>query len=696
MPVEIKITDDDISYAEQLLLPEGLTFDEERRDFIQNFETIDLQAVPGSGKTTALLAKLIILERYLPFSDGSGILVLSHTNAAVNEIKNKIQKHCPKLFSYPNFVGTIQGFVDEFLAIPYYVQCYGKKPFRIDNEIYLERLESKLNKCLSDQTYETFKKISHIKMANYKLLENYRFEINENQKLILISEINGNKLNVAKPKGNTKPENYCDYSQEEKSQVIKYLIQLKMELLKEGKLHFDDAYFLASRYLQKFPQIKTILQKRFAFVFVDEMQDMDKHQYQLLENLFYDEGKSLSIYQRIGDKNQSIYNGDAKLQDLWEERNVKHLKGSLRLSQPIANIVQKFALHSIEITGLGKNNDGSEIDILPYIILYNDDSKSYVIEQFAKIIKEFKDDEKLPKNQDNRYYAIAWNTVWDNQENLDNQEKIRLVDYYSDYSKEENKSSIDYSTLESYLNFYDKNKQTLYSIRRNILNAFLRVLRFEKIRDKDNEDREFTKRSLLKYLRQSVSQAAYNEFKLNIFRWSLAVIKGQSYNTLKEIKNYIPEFLCKFPRAISATENRIELSTDFINNPCSTNIVTKETTALSKRNSFKYEGIEIQIGTVHSVKGQTHTATLYLESYYYADGTGENAKSYESQRLAEQFKLNELSGNEGERIKQSAKMAYVGFSRPTHLLCIGIHQKRFNEFIKEVPDGLWNVVKVDC
>ena len=117
MPQEINISDEEIQYAERLLLPTDKTFDDERKAFIRNFNTIDLQAVPGSGKTTALLAKLVILERKLPFSDCSGILVLSHTNTAIDEIKEKIQKHCPKLFSYPNFIGTIQSFVNEFFYL---------------------------------------------------------------------------------------------------------------------------------------------------------------------------------------------------------------------------------------------------------------------------------------------------------------------------------------------------------------------------------------------------------------------------------------------------------------------------------------------------------------------------------------------------------------------------------------------------
>ena len=49
----INITDEDINYAERILLPEGKNFDEERIKFIRNLDTLDLQAVPGSGKTTA-------------------------------------------------------------------------------------------------------------------------------------------------------------------------------------------------------------------------------------------------------------------------------------------------------------------------------------------------------------------------------------------------------------------------------------------------------------------------------------------------------------------------------------------------------------------------------------------------------------------------------------------------------------------
>jgi DNA helicase II / ATP-dependent DNA helicase PcrA len=466
---------------------------------------------------------------------------------------------------------------------------------------------------------------------------------------------------------------------------------MKINLMKWGYLHFDDAYFLANRYLHKFSKVKNIIQKRFNFVFVDEMQDMDNHQYQLLEDLFFEDGNGNSQYQRIGDKNQAIFSGDSKIKDLWIDRENKlELNGSHRLSENIANVVQPFALQQINIVGLGKNADGSDITIPPYIILYDDHSQENLISKFAKIINEYKENNQIPDEANNKYCVIAWNTKPD--ETIG---KMRLPDYYPEYSSEEAKKYIDYSTLESYLNFYDEDSKSLYSIRRNILNAFIKILRLEKLFDKNSKDgqrdRIFTKRNLLKYFREEKNDF-YNQFKLLIFRWSFATAKGNKEKLINEIRDFIPTFLSKFERANPTFDNSINESKSFINDPCpSATETNEENPNPEKRNLIKYEGIgEIQVGTVHSVKGQTHTATLYLETSYYSDG----GKSYESQRLSEQFKSNNLNGTEGERVKQSAKMAYVGFSRPTHLLCLGIHIDRFETFLKEnLPDN-WKVI--DC
>ena len=215
MSQAIEITDEDIKYAEDILLPQGKTFDDERCNFIRNLSTIDLQAVPGSGKTTALLAKLLILETKLPLSNGSGVLVLSHTNAAVDEIKERIHQYCPKLFRYPNFIGTIQSFVNEFLAIPYYLFRLKKKPLRIDNEIYAEQIEFALS-------YNTKIALSKRSINYIDILSN-SFISNEG---IFQHFWSNDEVNIPKIGSHTK--------------TYKELATIKINLLKTGILSFCD------------------------------------------------------------------------------------------------------------------------------------------------------------------------------------------------------------------------------------------------------------------------------------------------------------------------------------------------------------------------------------------------------------------------------------------------------------------------
>lgn len=71
----IEITEDDIKYAEKILFGKSGVFDiEERRPIIENFnESFDVNACPGSGKSTVLIAKLIILSRKMPLKSGQGV-----------------------------------------------------------------------------------------------------------------------------------------------------------------------------------------------------------------------------------------------------------------------------------------------------------------------------------------------------------------------------------------------------------------------------------------------------------------------------------------------------------------------------------------------------------------------------------------------------------------------------------------------
>jgi hypothetical protein len=72
--------------------------------------------------------------------------------------------------------------------------------------------------------------------------------------------------------------------------------------------------------------------------------------------------------------------------------------------------------------------------------------------------------------------------------------------------------------------------------------------------------------------------------------------------------------------------------------------------------------MQIEVASVHSVKGETHISTLYLKTEYY--------KKFESEYFPEQLKGKPYEHkNHESRICSTLKVAYVGFSRPRYLPC---------------------------
>ncbi|GAA3212385.1 hypothetical protein GCM10020256_11750 [Streptomyces thermocoprophilus] len=85
--------------------------DAEQWDFLQSETTQDLQAAPGSGKTTLIGLKLALMADAWT-SVTRGVCVLSHTNTAKNEITDRVASLAAgrSLLRYPHFIGTIQSF----------------------------------------------------------------------------------------------------------------------------------------------------------------------------------------------------------------------------------------------------------------------------------------------------------------------------------------------------------------------------------------------------------------------------------------------------------------------------------------------------------------------------------------------------------------------------------------------------------
>lgn len=130
----------DFTPIEKLLLPNGRRFADDARNVINSWDSNDILACPGSGKTTVLIAKLKLIADELPLKDGRGVCVLSHTNVAVNELKAKLGQSAERLLSYPNFVGTIQTFVDQYITFPFLRQFADASIQVVSNDDYAKHL----------------------------------------------------------------------------------------------------------------------------------------------------------------------------------------------------------------------------------------------------------------------------------------------------------------------------------------------------------------------------------------------------------------------------------------------------------------------------------------------------------------------------------------------------------------------------
>ena len=683
------INDEHIKEAEDLLIG-GQEFDKnERVPFIKSLKSIDLLAVPGSGKTTALIAKLYCLSKHLPFNDGSGILVLSHTNAAVGEIEKHLKPICPMLFSYPNFIGTIQGFVNKYFVNPYYSQVFDCRSLRIDDGIYFSEISNALANDYSSE-------VGYFKNRNKAIFYDARFWFDENMETIIANGISQTLLYIPVPQKWVTEQN----AESKRDKVLKFIKNTKIRLIKQGILHYDDCYYIAMKYISKMPEIISLLQSRFRYVLIDEMQDLEKFQIDFIDKVFLSED-SPTIIQRIGDINQSIYNSGKKVKVTsdWQPRNPMFLNDSNRLTSEISTIVNLFTLDRQKdehgnprfiVNGLRQ----IENPIKPHLIIFNEETKDKLEGCFESLIISLSLD-SIPEAEKYGFKIIGWNAKWDGEEEHNN--KLRLEDIFTHYKKDGNSNKETFSSISKYLQCFDRSKKTLEPSRKAILNALIAVLRFENktykinIRGKD-VDRFYTKNELIRVIQKRVNSDDYTDFKFKLYSWSFLLSTNQNledvYNSIRLfIQN---DFKVWFELAINQ-DSQVFLGEQFVK------------INLNSANSTegKQKDVKIDIGTVHSAKGETHCATMYVETSYHDYETNKLrvlAKKATKTR-PEVILPNPLLGQEhsyredkDKFAKQTLKMMYVGFSRPTHLLCFAALKDHVGESLEEYTNAGWEII----
>lgn len=314
------VTDEDIRWATELLrLPLHAFYGRDgidpRQDVLKSRESIDVAACPGSGKTTLLVAKLAILAAKWHHRT-QGICVLSHTNEARRQIQARLGNTVVgrRLLTYPHFIGTIHGFVNEFLAVPW-LRSNGYEIKMIDAEVCLRRRWN----ALSFETRSALEKNRHgasvlsVRSADFGL-----------------GEVRWGKGALGKgTKSYREMQTVCQ------------------ESCANGYFCYDEMFVWAHHMIDSLPGVGEIIRDRFPLLFIDEAQDNSEAQSVILHRVFTD-NEEVVLRQRFGDANQAIYDftkaESANTDAFPHHRLKKELPNSHRFGPALAQFVAPFGL----------------------------------------------------------------------------------------------------------------------------------------------------------------------------------------------------------------------------------------------------------------------------------------------------------------------------------------------------------------
>ncbi len=670
----------EIENASQVLLPKDCFFDDEKIKIIKCNESKDIEACPGSGKTTTLLAKLLILANRMPLDNNRGICVLTHTNVAIDEIKEKLGSKAEVLFKYPNHFGTIQSFVDKFLAIPFVLKKYNKKIYKIDNDKYKNEAKSFYNSLeWYDESNGKLKNYLYQKGTEYNKKDEFTTEEKNNNAIDLLFRL------VFKDKkivyySKSKEVLFLKSNSTTEAAKLKYntLLKFRESTIQVGCIKYDDAYVYGTKYINENSELIKAFCERFKYVFIDEMQDTNQDQLNILEKLF---DKEKTIIQRFGDPHQAIYNNVSE-KKIWEPEDPLKITGSMRFGENIAKILRTVCDESNADL---KGND--EIKSLqPIMLVYDNPQK--VLPRFCELLttrKTFYKGEELTiweisQREKKKIKAIGWVGEKDKES-----KKITIQQYLGNYRKDvAKKAKVNYEALKSFIVKRDKCSVKEYSDK--IIEAFLHVLRLDNIkRNSKGKEISYTKTSFCNEFNTKAPDA-YSELRAKLAKWSREIQNSSSYNmvVLNEICEYIKNDL-KDLFEFNPSNTKIN---SFLTNEDEDCCIPDD--VVENNNIYKWEAdkdICIEVANIHKVKGETHTATLYLETYY--------QKKYESTAIKKQLHgipYSKSKTNKDTYIKEALKMAHVGMSRPKYLLCMAVHKDNYKNEFKEC--GLWEIVDI--
>ena len=666
-----KITNEDIDWVRGLLGLDGI--DEPRRIFLTSRSTLDVSACPGSGKTTMIVAKLAILARKWPHKT-KGICVMSHTNVAREQIQHRLGSTVvgQRLLGYPHFIDTIHGFANRFLALPWLNSMGCPSPIISDDVTTAYRRRT--------VAYEYWT-VENVLAKNYSGFDRLRICARD------LSFDIGGKAFPARP--------------ETKSfQIAKKAIEATA---RAGYFCYDEMFVWARALLEDHPEAASWLRRRFPLLIVDEMQDTSHSQGALLHAVFPRTSDDI-VVQRVGDPNQAILDhpdAESDKSDRFPDprpANCLDIPNSFRFGQEIAGLASPFAVRKVGTNGLcgiGPKAIRHAPATCPHaVFVFPDNSTAGVLDAYGKHILSIFDDSTLAKGT-----VTAVGAVHRDEPDVSPGHKAfpkTVSHYWECYTADIARKEAHPKTLVQYIQAAQaavRDGRDLSPGVEKISSGLIRLA--GRIGDVGQIKRKSRAHRAVVDVFVTTNAAALTAYRrlVKMFLIDWMPLTEANWGAIQGDILAVACALCE-----GATDQRT--ATEFLawaKDDRSLAAASPASLTDAGPNVYRvrdgHRRVDIRLGSIHSVKGQTHLATMVLNTYYH--------KHSFQQMLP--WLLGTKANQSGVGIQDRRRLlqTYVAMTRPSHLICLAIPRFAFGDD-QSRADALvtlsnlgWQIVEID-
>ncbi len=561
--------------------------------------------------------------------------MLSHTNAAREEIERRLgaTEVGQRLLRYPHFIDTIHGFVMRFLASPW-LRSNGHPLVMIDDEATGRARGRALGH--ERRNMETFLGRKEKRLADLRI----------------------QTADFSNPLGGV------HYICSPEAPSYGKLGRAMGAAASEGYFCYDEVFTLGQAMIEQEPNVAQSLQARFPCVLIDEMQDTDVVQNQLLNHVFPRDAVN-TVVVRVGDPNQQIFDGDGESDGAFPHGETIDISTSFRFNQAIASLANSFAAAPIAGGLIGRGRAG---DVCPNtIFVFPDDDTSGVLGAFAQLVS------RCLSVSDRKDGVHAIGAVHRLKNYKAEQFPKALEHYWSAYRSDANSSRYTPKTFvegirraRAHLAVSGHAHESVEMIAKCLLHLAERAGLRRPVQIRTRLHR-FIERSLA--LNTTLLGAYQRGIYLYLFyahplreeRWvqrHAVLLKrliaelhpGETISNEPEVEAYL-----------AWTEPRDKDESE----------IPRETINAYRSDEGDHDLVDVQLSSMHAVKGKTHSATLIVETF-------------SGQHVLEMM----LPWLEGKPLvkkehqvtyRKNRMLMYVGMTRPTHLLCLAIRTSAMGE-----------------